>query len=417
MDKKILILGGTQISLQILEAAKELGLEVYVLDYNSDSPCKCKADKSFDIDATDITSVVSIIKDNKIDGVITGYADVLLPYYIEICKDSGLPCYANEKSIGVSVRKDELKKYCKEFGIPVVEEYRKKDVLNGHAQFPIILKPVDNSGARGIYICRNIKEFNENINKALSFSKSKIILIERFMEDKEEATIFYYLHSGTPYLLGIGDRWMLKQSNDILPLPIGYTFPSRYINNFLSEEDIKFKRMFKALGMKEGVVFIQSFVERGKYHVYEFGYRLTGSLEHHLMESQYNFNHLKSMLSFAIGDQIDASNLKTLDPTNCCMANVTLLLKEGKINKYCGLDNLNEIPGFINYHISYPTGKVIDKGDIGRLSQVGLRVLIKASDYPSLLAKMDKVKDTVSVRNQFGEEMLIKNYSYKDLCQ
>lgn len=416
MDKKLLILGGTQISLQILEAAKELGLKVYVLDYNSDSPCKLKADKSFDIDATDIDAVVNVIKENDIHGAITGYADVLLPYYVDICSKAEIPCYANHRSIGVSIRKDELKSACRKFNIPVVEEYSFDDVTNGKAQFPLIIKPVDNSGARGIYICRNLKEFRENISKAMSFSKSKIILIERYMEGKEEATIFYYIHKGKPYLLGLGDRWMFKQSDEILPLPVGYTFPSRNIKSFLADEDAKFKELFKSLGMKEGEVFIQSFVENDKYIVYEFGYRLTGSIEHHLMESQYGFNNLKALILFSVGEKIDDIPLRNLDPTKCCMANVTLLLKEGKITEYEGIENLKNIPGYVNSHISYPKGEIIAAENIGRLSQIGLRVLVKASDFDSLVEIMDRVKDSVSVKDQYGKEMIIKNYSYRELC-
>ena len=69
--KKLLVLGGTSISKEIVYAAHEMGIEVYVTDYYEDSPAKKIADKSFMVSATDVDAVVDLIKKESIDGVIT----------------------------------------------------------------------------------------------------------------------------------------------------------------------------------------------------------------------------------------------------------------------------------------------------------------------------------------------------------
>ena len=413
MNKKLLILGGTTISLQILYAAKSIGISVYVTDYNEDSPCKKYADKSFMVSATDIESVVELIKEENIDGVLMGYADVLLPYYVEICQRAGLPCYANSKAVEITTDKDLLKRYCIDYNIPVVEEFSLKAVMDNKVSFPLIVKPVDNSGARGIYICHNRKEFEHNYLNALCYSKSGKVLIERLMQGKE-ATIFYYFHEGKAYLLGIGDRWMYEQNADLLKLPIGYTFPSKKIEFFLSEQDQNLKRMFHSLNMNEGMVFIQTFLDGDKYIVYEMGYRLTGSIEHYLMEAQYGFNHLKAIINFAVGNKVE---IKSINPENCCMANVSLLLKEGIIERYEGINTLNDMPGVVNYHISYPIGQVVDCNIIGKLAQVGIRVLLVADNESQLLERMDIVKERLHIWSTQGEEMIINDYSYQTICQ
>ena len=76
MKKKLLLLGGTSISRQIVYAAHEMDVDVYVTDYLENSPCKAIAQKSFMLSCTDVDKVVQLIKDEKIDGVLTGYADV-----------------------------------------------------------------------------------------------------------------------------------------------------------------------------------------------------------------------------------------------------------------------------------------------------------------------------------------------------
>ena len=415
MKKKLLILGGTSISRQIVYAAHEMEIDVYVTDYCNNSPAKLIADKSFMVSATDVDGVVELIQDENIDGVLMGYADLLLPYYVDICNKANIPSYANLKAIDITTDKAKFKSYCKDFNIPVVPEYSYEDVTSGRVQYPILVKPVDNSGARGIYICHDRTEFDIYYVKAMSFSPSKNVLIEQFMHGKE-ATIFYYLHEGIVYLLGIGDRHMLKFSDSLLQLPVGYTFPSKETANFQETENQNVVKMFEALGMKEGMVFMQAFNEDDQLIIYEMGYRLTGSIEHHLMDTVYGFNHLKAIINYAVGNDVDISNLQSLDPRECCMANVTLLLKSGTIAAYMGIDEVENIQGVIHVHESYPIGQVIDDAIMGTLAQVGVRILLKASSHNDLINLMDTIRKTIRILSVDGNDMLIDNYSYKEIC-
>jgi biotin carboxylase len=416
MRKKLLILGGTAISRQILWTAKELGYEVHVTDYLEDSPCKKIADKSYNVSATDIDAVVSLIQAENIDGVLTGYADVLLPYYVDICKRAKLPCYANDIAINIANDKSKFKQKCIEHNIHVVSEYSYDDVVNGTVTYPLIVKPVDNSGARGIYICSNRAEFEANYQKALTFSKSKHVLIERMMTGKE-ATIFYYLHGGKAYLLGIGDRWMHEQDAMHLKLPVGYTFPSNNIPSFIKNQNENIIRMFRSLDMNEGMVFMQTFVDDDRFVVYEMGYRLTGSIEQHLTEKEYKFNHLKQLIKYAVRDAVEIEAVECLDPRKCCMANVTLLLTRGTISKFDGIEDAKKIPGVCHVYCSYNIGKTIDEATIGTLAQVGVRVLLTADSQEQLLLRMDQIKDKIHVYDQNGNDMVIRNYTYKTLCK
>lgn len=416
MSKRLLVLGGTSISRQIVYAAHELRYDVYVTDYFEDSPCKKIAEKSFMVSCTDVDRVVQLIKEEHIDGVIMGYADVLMPSYVQICERTGLPCYANFHAIEVTSNKADFKELCRNFDIPVVPEYSIEDVEDGNVAYPLIVKPVDNSGARGIYICHNKAEFDTFYPQALHFSPQKHVLIERFMNGRE-ATIFYYLHKGEIYFLGIGDRHMLTFSDHLLQLPIGYTFPSVNQQDFLKVENENIKRMFKSLNMNEGMVFMQCFNENGNYIVYEMGYRLTGSIEHHLMEHAYGFNHLKAMLQYAVGEEVNVKPLQSAYLANAVVANVTLLLSKGIIDHYNGIDKVKNMPGVLHVHESYPIGQVIDENILGRLSQVGIRVLLHADNKTQLLQRMDLVKDTLKVISTDGNDMILRNYSYREICK
>ena len=416
MKQKLLILGGMALSCEIVNQAHKMGIEVYVTDYLPDSPAKKIADKSFMVSTTDVAAVVQLIKQEKIDGVITGYVDLLLPYYVEICKQANLPCYATAEQVNITTDKEQFKQLCIEHSIPVVPEYTLEDVLNGSAKYPILVKPVDNSGARGIYICHNLEEFRINYEKSLAFSPSKHVIIERYMQGKE-ATIFYYIHKGEIYLLGMGDRHMKRFDKKLIPLPIGYTFPAITLPKFINNENINICQMFRTLGMREGMIFMQTFVENDECIVYEMGYRLTGSIEHHLFEYVYNFNNLEAIINIALGNDLNINILKQIDANECCMANLTLLIKSGYLSEYIGLENIKKMDGVLYVYTSRTPGTYVDEKVMGTLAQVEVRVLLYANNRAQLIERMDTIKNVIKILDDNGNNLLIDNYSYADIIQ
>ena len=89
--KKLLIMGGMQISCEIVLKAKAMGVYTIVADYYpvEKSPAKRIADKAIEVSVTDVDAVVSVIKEEDVDGVIVGFNDMLLPFYADICKKTG----------------------------------------------------------------------------------------------------------------------------------------------------------------------------------------------------------------------------------------------------------------------------------------------------------------------------------------
>src|SRR5699024_362804 len=197
------------------------------------SPAKQMADEYFMTSTTNIPEMVDLIKENKIDGVITGYTDSVLPYYADICEAAGLPAYGTRKQFEMLTDKTKYKKLCQEFNVPVVEEYQinKEDLLTDKIidlKYPVLVKPADGSGARGVYICNNPDELREKYLASLNYSQTKEILVERYIVG-EEVTVFYLLNDGEIYLTGMGNRHMGDSQEGTIPLPVAYTFPSIHL--------------------------------------------------------------------------------------------------------------------------------------------------------------------------------------------
>lgn len=420
--KKLLFLGGSEIMCDVVKTAKAMGLKTYSTDWYPPelSPTKLVVDKYFMISTADVDAVVKLIKQEKIDGVLTGFTDSSLPYYQQICEKAGLPFYASAKQIEVTSNKNKFKSLCRNFGVPVVEEYSLSHELKNEEvesiQFPVIVKPIDNSGGRGIRICHNKKELFDGYKKALTFSPSKKVLVERYMTSKE-VTIFYLIIDGEVYLIAMGNRHTKNSKQGIIPLPVAYTFPSKHLPQYQKNIDLKAKKMFRSIGLKNGLVFIQSFVENGECVFYEMGYRLTGSLEYKILERLSGFNHMQMLVNFAITGNMIPEGLKfnpnpNFDTFAC---NITFLCKPGLIGKILGVEEVKKIPGVIDAVPSYKEGQVLPESVLGTLNQVVLRVFAYAKTKVELEEKMEVIHNTFDVFLPSGESMLMDKYNPKCL--
>src|SRR5699024_6774274 len=140
------------------------------------------------------------------------------------------------------------------YDVPVPVEYdSQKPEDMSKLSYPVLVKPSDGSGARGVAICKNEEEFKENYQLALEISKNKRVLVEEYVVG-EEVTIFYLLLDGEMYLTAMADRHMGSSGEDQIPLPVLYTFPSKYLSHFQDELNSKVKRAIQSLGLKTGMV-------------------------------------------------------------------------------------------------------------------------------------------------------------------
>jgi hypothetical protein len=79
---------------------------------DENAPAMSVADKSVLISARDVDAMEKFCREEQVDGVITGFVDILLKPYMELCKRLGLPCYITEKMLSMSTNKVDFKETC-----------------------------------------------------------------------------------------------------------------------------------------------------------------------------------------------------------------------------------------------------------------------------------------------------------------
>ena len=410
--KKLLILGATHLLTEVVQLAKSNGAQVIVIDYLENSPAKKYADESYLISVSDIDKVCEFILENKINGVFTTFIDSILSYYVEIANKANLPCFLTNEHVKFSNDKSFFKATCRKYNVPVIPEFFDYDKI----KFPILVKPVDSSGSRGITTCYNYAEFEKAKEKALSYSKKKQILVEKFM-DCEEITISYTFQDGEIYLTSIHDRFFNTEQKDTTKVPNCYIYPSKYLDRYVKEVNENVIRMLKALKMENGKIFLQAFVDKDGFYIYEAGVRLNGCKIYNVIKEMCNNNELERMINYSLTGSMGEPHLR-----ECAnpyfkkyAATLSYLLTPGIIGKINGVDIVNKMAETIHSTIWHNEGDTIGEELKGTLAQTILRVSVVSQTLTGLVSAINKINDNFKVTDEKGNNMLLTPYNPENL--
>lgn len=408
--KRLLLLGGVRPMCEVVKEAHKLGVEVYVTDYLENSPAKQIADKSFMVSTTDVDAVVELCKREQIDGVFTGYTDSMLPYCKKICDKLGFPFWADEESIENCIDKLKFKKICKEAGLPTVpwqiatkENYRDLEL---EIEFPIVIKPVDNSGSRGVFKCFSKDEFIRLCEKSLSFSAKGMVMIERMMNCENEFSVYYMIYEGKAYLSQMGDRYVTIPDVHMAPLSQGINYPSVHLNEWMSKMESHVTNFFEKNNMQNGFCFFQGFYEDGQFYVHEIGYRLAGGFAYKYVDKLSGYNQVQQMIRYSLTGEMQIEEIKksnALFQTNAML--VIAVLKEGVIGRIEGIEHIKKISGILEVCQLHFVGDEINVQ--GATARVIAHILCIAENKNEFTRIVNEIKKNLKVYDTNENNMLI----------
>lgn len=186
--KKILMLGGAMQQIPAIKCAKELGFYVITCDYLPNNPGHKFADEYYNISTTEKERVLELAIKLGIDGVLAYASDPAAPTAAYVSEKMGLPGNPYD-AVNVMTQKDLFRKFLKEHGFNTPQargycsyETAYKEIEN--FTFPIMVKPVDSSGSKGVVKIDSKEELKNAIDEALFYSRSKRFIIEEFIRKK-----------------------------------------------------------------------------------------------------------------------------------------------------------------------------------------------------------------------------------------
>lgn len=186
--KKILLLGGSAQQVIAIETAKRLGYYTVLCDFLTDNPGQYAADKFYLVSTTDKEAVLEVAKKENIDGVLAYASDPAAPTAAYVAEKLSLPGNPYE-SAEILCNKDRFRDFLKNNGFctPAARGYDDvnsalKDISEGYYKMPIIVKPVDSSGSKGVSRINDLTDAESKLEYAMSFSRGKRIIVEEYVE-------------------------------------------------------------------------------------------------------------------------------------------------------------------------------------------------------------------------------------------
>ena len=170
MNKRLLILGTLGEFEQLVQKARARGIYTIVCDGYPDGPARAFADESYVIPVTDTDRIAALCKEKQVDGILTSFSDLLLECMVKISAKAGLPCYLNPEQLPWYRDKSATRGLLEELGLPSpgfakIPTFGLTPELIAHLHFPLVTKPLDKYGSRGIYVVHNLEELKQAITE------------------------------------------------------------------------------------------------------------------------------------------------------------------------------------------------------------------------------------------------------------
>lgn len=418
--KKLMFLGGSGLDACAVRRAKELGVYTIVANkYGTDkSPAKTIADEAWMIDFSDTGKMVEAIRENHVDGIFVGWTDSHLQHYVKICEKAGLPCCGTAEQFDIlSNDKRRFKQTCREYGVPTPREYKldihldRKDL--DQIEYPVLVKPADESGSRGIKRCDNEQDLVEYYKELYANSSSKKIVVEQYIDSDKEIYIHYTVQDGYCSLSSTFMKQKPINEGKVASSAILHVFPSSYIDLYRETAEPAVIHMFESLGLKNGIVMMQGFIKDNRFYFYESGLRMGGEQFYVFADPLNGINALDMMIEFSVTGKMTCGNAKEQDnpkfSKSCCNYYITLL--PGIISSISGIDEVERMPQVLQSAVFKKIGDVISPTN--SLDRVIYRLHVMDDTPEKLAGTLEKISHTLEIDDQNGKEMQVERLSYK----
>ncbi len=421
VGKKLLILGGIKLACDIVKSAQAMGAYVVVADYLDDSPAKKIADEAVLINALDVDSIVEYCRKAHIDGVTTGFVDILLQPCYEVCQRLGLPCYLTPKMIELSTNKVAFKEACKQYGVPVPQTYlvgeKINDEIYANINYPVFVKPLDSSGSRGAGVCNNREELDMRFAEAVSYSASGNAIIEDYITGRE-FLLDYIAVNGEYRLFSMFDRHMTPDRSSAVNYSNISISPSKYLDDYYSKVNDKVINMFRSLGFTDGVLFLQGYSTDEKITFFEMGCRLGGSYYNH-QRACFGFNALDMVVNCALTgkmtDEIDNIPVDVARYEGKYALDCNYLLKgsDETIAEIRGLEEIKAMPCCVELQQFHDVGYHYVKDRTVDKPIANAEIVLPSRE--EIIEKVNYINKTFDVLNERGESLLITKLNPEEL--
>jgi len=404
--KRAMVLAGGNDQIELIKGIRKRfpGVEIILIDMNPNVRAKDFADRMKVISTMDFYKVLETAKEENIDLILSACGDQPMRTMAFISEKLKLPCYITYQQALNLTNKVLMKRLMVDGGIPT-SKFRQIDInseinIEG-LEFPLVIKPADNNGSKGIIKVYSKDEFDNAINEAKKYTLSGDILVEEFKLG-EEYSVEAFLKNGEPHIVFVSKNIKIKNRN---------TF-TICRNEYVDKLSATLENKIKGIIFKIGKVFeidnvpllIQMIVNGDDVNVIEFSARTGGGSKLFFIRQMVGVDIIDNLLDVTFGKEPDIIS----NPSREKAAILYVYVRPGIFSSIENLESLIK-DGYITEYYQYkPFGTQILSSNYSSDRPVGF--LIRAKDDKELEEKIDVINNTIKILDQNGEDIMCHEF-------
>lgn len=316
--KKLMLLGGMRYLVPVIEAAHKLGVYVITCDYLPNNIAHKYSDEYCNVSILEKDKVLEKARELKIDGILSFACDPGVVTAAYVAEKMGLPSSGPYESVEILQNKGKFRKFLTEnnFNVPVAKQYTDiETALNDTEMFnwPVIVKPTDSAGSKGVTKVEEKDKLKDAINYALKFSHSNEFIIEDFLEkvgDSSDCDSFSI--DGKLKFVSFSTQ-KFDENCENPYTPAAFTWPASISKIHQEELTNEIQRLLTLLNMKSSIYNIETReCTNGKAYIMECSPRGGGNRLAEMIRYMTGVDMITNIVKSALGMELDVIEQKEI---------------------------------------------------------------------------------------------------------
>ena len=319
--KKLMLLGGIRYLVPAIEAAHKHGYHVITVDYLPDNIAHKFSDEYHDVSILekDKDKVLVLAKKLQIDGILSYAVDPGVVAASYVAEKMGLPFTCSYEAASIMQDKSKFRQFLTEhgFNVPNAKGYTKaEDALKDVDSFnwPVIVKPVDSAGSKGVSRVDDPKDLETAIAHALNESHNGHFIVEDFLElQGYQSSADCFSVDGELVYADYSDQLFDKNAENPYT-PAIEIWPASMLQEHQDYLTNEIQRLLKLLNCGTGLYNIESRVcKDGKPYIMEMSPRAGGNRIAELQRIGTGIDLIEAEVCKAVGDEIKPITMPNYD--------------------------------------------------------------------------------------------------------
>ena len=359
--KRLLLLGAPVFQKPVVKKAKKHGFYVGVVDISPNAPAVEAADVYFQGSIRDYDAMLEVAKGFKPDAILSGACDTSVVTVARLCEELGLP------GTPLSVAKRATDKVLmleafKMAGVahPSWQVIRKEDIYTAKAAmpYPVVTKPTDSAGGRGINLVQNNAEFRKALIGSSSAGISGDVLVEEYLKGNE-VSIEVLIDSGVPHAVQVTDKLTSGAPHFY---ETGHVQPTQLAKEDRDAASELACDAVRAVGLINSAAHVEVMITDEGPKMVELGARVGGDwITSYLIDnSVVGIDMVETMFEMALGNHCDSWRYQD---SGVCAATKFIPASKGMVLSVSGIEQALACDGVVHVEPTAEIGRTYDDAE------------------------------------------------------